>query len=79
MRQQEPKFVDGLFFSQPRQNAPQFILGNISISKAKFLTWLDSQQPNDKDYVNIDIKMSKQGKVYCTLNDWKPVPRANGF
>ena len=76
---ESPKFVDGLFFSHPRLGAPEFILGNISISKAKFLNWLDNQAPNDKDYVNIDIKKSKEGKIYCSLNEWKPLPRENGF
>ena len=71
----EKKYVDGLFFNQPRIGAPDFVLGSISMSKAKFLNWLDNQQEDEKGYVKIDILMGKEDKPYCTLNTWKPQQR----
>jgi hypothetical protein len=68
-------YTDGLFYNEPHQNAPDFVLGSLNISKARFLNWLDNQAPNDKDYVKIDIKRGKDGKPYCELNTWQPTNR----
>lgn len=66
------KYADGLFYNEPRQGAPEFILGSISISKARFLTWLDNQSEDEKGYVKLDIKRSQKGTSYFELNTWKP-------
>lgn len=68
----EQNFVDGLYYNEPNEGAPDFVLGGLSFSKDRFLTWLDQQQANDKGYVKVDIKRSKEGKIYCQLNTYKP-------
>jgi len=68
----ETKFVDGLFWNAPRENAPEFVLGSMSISKDSFIQWLAEVEPNEKGYVNVDLLMSKAGKPYFKLNDYKP-------
>lgn len=69
------KYTEGLFFNEPRQGAPDFILGSLSFSKARFLNWLDNQTEDEKGYVKVDIKRGKENKPYCELNTWKPTQR----
>ena len=72
MQNSEKVFADGIFFNDPHEKAPEFIIGSISFSKARFLTWLDNQAPDEKDYVKLDVKRSKEGKIYCELNTYTP-------
>jgi len=70
------KFIDGLFFNLPHEKAPQFIKGSIAISKAKFLEWLQKEDTNENGYIKIDLKISKAGKPYAEVNNWKPENQA---
>lgn len=71
----ENKLVDGLFVNNPRENAPDFVRGSISILVEKFIQYLQ-QNANAKGYVNIDLLVSKEGKLYAKLNDWKPAEKS---
>ena len=64
------EFVNGLFVDR-RENAPDFIKANLSFKVEAFIEYLKSKA-NEKGYVNIDLKESKEGKLYASLNDWKP-------
>ena len=69
----EKRFPEGIYYNGPRDNAPSFVLGAISIKSAVFLEWLNAENPNDKGYVNLDILLSKEtGKPYLVVNDFKP-------
>ncbi len=65
------EFVDGLFVKNPRENAPEFVKGSLSILVDKFIPYLKSKA-NAKGYVNIDLLVSQDGNLYAKLNDWKP-------
>lgn len=65
------EFVDGLFVNNPRENAPDFVKGSLSIQIDKFIPYLKSKA-NAKGYVNIDLLESKDGNLYPKLNEWKP-------
>lgn len=66
----EKQFVEGLFTSR-RENAPDFVLANLSFKTDSFIEWL-KDHTNAKGYCNIDVKRSKNGTIYSELNDWKP-------
>lgn len=66
----EKQFVEGLFTSR-RENAPDFVLANLSFKTDRFIEWL-KDHTNAKGYCNIDVKRSKNGTIYSELNDWKP-------
>lgn len=66
----EKQFVEGLFTSR-RENAPDFILANLSFKTDRFIEWLKNNT-NVRGYCNIDVKRSKNGTIYSELNDWKP-------
>jgi hypothetical protein len=66
----EIEFVDGLFYKEPRSNAPDYVKGSISIQPAKLAAWCQTHASDE--WVNVDVKESKGGKIYCAVNDWKP-------
>jgi len=66
------KFVEGLYFKEPRDNAPDFVRGSLSIQKEKLTVWLEGAECNEAGYINLDIKISKGRKPYIAVNEWKP-------
>ncbi len=69
----EPKkekiFADGMMFKRPKEGAPDFVKGNISIKVADFGVFLAKHEKNG--WVNLDLKSSKEGKLYLELNVWE--------
>ena len=65
----EVKFIDGLSVKAPHENAPDFVKGKISIKRADLGNWLRGQTD---EWINADIKVSKAGKWYVAIDDWKP-------
>ena len=63
--------ADGFFFDRPKEGAPDFVKGRLSIQAEK-ATALINQYKNEKGYVNLDLLKSKEGKLYMTVNTWKP-------
>jgi hypothetical protein len=79
-------FTRGLFFNEPHEKAPDFVIGSLSISRDNFMEWLEQQEPNEKGYVRVAIKRSKEGKIYCALDTYEakgrqeqPKPAAQDF
>lgn len=67
----EKKFAQGFIFKRPRENAPDFVKGSLSIKVSEAIKFLN--QEKDTDWVNLDLLVSKDGsKLYFTLNNWKP-------
>lgn len=64
----DKKFPDGIIFKLPRENAPDYVIGAISIKKKEALVWIKEQ---DGDWINLDLLVSKEGKPYCAVNEYK--------
>jgi len=67
----ETEFVSGMYFKQPREGAPDYVVGKLSINRDKLLAWLTAKQPNEAGYINCDIKIGKSGKPYVAVDNWK--------
>jgi len=71
-------FTEGLYFNEKHENAPDFILGGLSINRNKLIPWLENQPENKAGYIKIQIKRSKpttekpEGNIYCELDTWEP-------
>ena len=63
------EFPAGIYFNAPREGAPDFVIGSVLINTEEFSEWLAQK---DSDRVNLDIKRSKNDKVYLQVNNWKP-------
>lgn len=63
------KFIKGIFLNKPREGAPDFVKGSISMKVEDFLNnyqdWV-----NDKGYINIDVLQNQQGEFYLSPNDY---------
>lgn len=70
----DKKFVDGLIVKPPHERAPDFVKAAISIKREELIAWLGSQSG---DWINLDVKESKQGKWYAVVNDYKAGDKSN--
>lgn len=70
-------FPEGIYFKKPREGAPAFVKGDISIQPEKLYQWA-KQYTNEKGYVNMDLKISKEGKLYLQLNTYGVVKKEEG-
>lgn len=65
----DAKWPQGMIFKKPREGAPDFVKGHISFKVEEAVPWLQANVNNG--WVNVDIKKSKEGKLYLQLNEWK--------
>lgn len=65
----------GGFYPKPKHDkAPDFVIGKLSINLEQFTEWLKgylADNPNEQ-WLNIDMKVSKENKGYAVIDDWKP-------
>ncbi len=62
------EFVNGLIVKAPREGAPDFVKASISLKREELIAWLGSKEG---DWINIDVKESKAGKWYASVDNWK--------
>ncbi len=68
----DKEFAKGFFFKRPREGAPGFVKGAMSVKVEDAIEFLQRKKNGD-GFVNLDLLQSKDGtKLYFTLNDWKP-------
>jgi len=72
---QDKVFADGFLFKR-RENAPEFVIGNISVKVDDAITFLNNNQKNG--WVNLNVLNSKGGKPYIELDTFVPKKKANG-
>ena len=65
----DTEFVDGLIVKAPRNGAPEYVKAQISIKREELIAWLSGK---GGEWINVDVKVSKNGKWYAAVNDWKP-------
>ena len=68
MNQKEKIFTEGMIVKR-NDNAPDFVIGNLSVKVDEFKPFLDKHTKNG--WVNIDLKRSQSGKYYGEINTWQ--------
>lgn len=68
--QKEKIFADGMVFKLPREGAPDFVKGSVSILVADFVKFLEANEKKS-GWVNIDLKVGQSGKAYAELNTFE--------
>ena len=75
-------FPNGIYYNKPRQGAPEFVRGSISIKVDEAVPFLQKNK-NAQGYVNLDMLLSKDKALYLALNEWKKPEsmekKSNGF
>jgi len=70
------EFPNGVIFKLPRQGAPDYVKGSISIKRAELIQWLNGKSD---EWINLDLKVGKSGKAFASVNNWKPEGQAQAF
>ncbi|BAQ89538.1 hypothetical protein [uncultured Mediterranean phage uvMED] len=67
---EDKKFAEGLYV---KESTVDFVKFKLSINKDQFTQWYKKKlEDKDDDWINLDIKVSKDGKWYVEENTWKP-------
>ena len=77
---EESMLIKGFYPKQKNPNAPDFVIGKGSINLvqfAEFMREFKAANPGE-EWVNVDMKVSKQGKGYAVVDPWKPDPEKAG-
>jgi hypothetical protein len=67
-------FAKGFSFKR-NENAPDFVVGKVSISVSDAVEFLGIHEKNG--WVNLDIKQSKMGAYYMSLDNFVPNSQRN--
>ena len=62
-------FAAGMIVKR-NENAPEFVLCNLSVKVDEFAAFAQQHQSNG--WLNIQCKVGKSGKMYAELDTWKP-------
>lgn len=65
------EFVDGLIVKAPHAKAPDYVKATISIKVEELGLWLRGKHKAGEEWVNIDVKESKNGKWYAAVSTYK--------
>ena len=66
---EEKIFAEGLIVKR-NEEAPDFVICNLSVKVGEFTAFLLEHQSNG--WANLQVKKSKGGKYYAELDTWKP-------
>ena len=71
----QTQFIDGLIIKAPVKKdgspLPDYIKAKGSIHREDLMAWLACQEG---EWINFEVKESKQGKYYAAVDTWKPDP-----
>jgi len=65
----DKKFVDGMIVKR-KPKAPDFVKCSLSFKCKEFYAFM--KENNNDGWLNVDLKVSKQGKLYAEVDDWQP-------
>lgn len=66
----EKVFAKGIYFDKPKEGSPDFVKGKISVKVDDFIAFAKEHEKKS-GYINLDLKKSKEGKLYLELNSWE--------
>ncbi len=69
-------FVDGMIVKAPHENAPDFVICNLSLKGKELVDFLRTHHKDG--WVNVQVKRSKGGKLYAELDTWQPTQGEHG-
>lgn len=63
----EKVFAKGFIFKR-NDKAPEFVVGSLSLKSSEAIEFIKQQ---GKEWINLDVKKSKEGKFYIELNTYE--------
>lgn len=74
MEKKDKVFAKGFNFKRS-ENAPEWVVGKLSIKLEDAMPFLTQNQSND--WVNLNVVQGKMGNYYIELDTWKPTGQAS--
>lgn len=71
MSDQTKVFANGIYFKEPSENAPDWVIGGISFKADEAIQFI-KENTNESGWVKTNIKRSQSGKTYIELDTWVP-------
>lgn len=71
---EEKIFADGFSFKR-KENAPEFVIGRVSIKIDEAIAFLTKHSKNG--WVNLEVKNGRSGNPYMELDNFEPKPKGN--
>lgn len=68
---EELEFPNGLIVKAPHEKAPSFVKAVISIKVEDLGLWLREKHKAGEEWVNLDVKESRNGKWYASVSNFK--------
>tara|TARA_R110002012_G_scaffold217834_1_gene389109 strand:- start:80 stop:364 length:285 start_codon:yes stop_codon:yes gene_type:complete len=68
-QKKDKKLCKGLYFNESDKD---FIKMRIGINKKQLATWLKPQLGNPDEWINVDVKKARNGKLYGEINTFNP-------
>ena len=68
-KKKDKKLCNGLYFNESDKD---FIKMRIGINKKQLATWLKSELGNPDEWINVDVKKARNGKLYGEINTFNP-------
>jgi len=68
-QKKDKKFSEGLYFNESDKD---FIEMRIGINKKQLAVWLKSELGNPDEWINVDVKKARNGKLYGEINTFNP-------
>lgn len=69
MAQNDKKFSEGLYFNESDKD---FIEMRIGVNKKQLIAWMKKEMGNPNEWINVDVKKAKNGKLYGEINTYNP-------
>ena len=66
--------VNGIYPKVKSERSPDFVICKMSINVSQFREWMQGymkQNPNE-EWINMDFLVSRAGRGYAKIDDWKP-------
>jgi hypothetical protein len=71
---EEKIFADGFSFKR-NENAPDFVVGRVSIKIEDAVAFMRQHEKNG--WVNLDVKQARSGNYYMELDTFEPKSKSN--
>ena len=72
---EEKVFADGFTFKRS-ENAPEFVVGRLSLKVDAAIEFIKQNQKNG--WINLDVKKARTGNFYIELDTYTPKDRVSG-
>ena len=72
--------AEGVRLFPKHDKAPDFVLGTLIITPNDLFTWMKANDQYTTEYegkkqLKLQLKKSKAGKLYASVDTWKPEPK----